>query len=187
MDHYVDIQLRPDPEFPSSVLMGALVGKLHRALVAFEANDIGISFPGYAKRPRTLGDKLRVHGAASALNGLMARDWLSGMGDYLSVTETEAVPNDVRHRVVRRRQLKTNAERLRRRRAKRHRETLEQARERIPDHVERKTDLPFVTLRSLSTGQRFSLFIEQGEILSHPQCGTFNRYGLSQGATVPWF
>ena len=33
MDHYVDIDVRPDPEFPVHQLMSALYAKLHRALV----------------------------------------------------------------------------------------------------------------------------------------------------------
>ena len=72
-------------------------------------------------------------------------------------------------------------------RARRHNETLEQAREHIPDSVERKVDLPFATIRSQSTGESFSLFIEHGIIEETPRAGAFSSYALSQGATVPWF
>ena len=188
MNQYIDIELIPDPEFPPPVLMGALFGKLHRVLVALEASSIGVSFPGYAERPRTLGARLRLHGSRSVLEDLMSRDWLSGMHDHVSVSAIGTVPTEgVQHRVVRRRQLKTNAERLRRRRARRHGETLEQARAHIPDAVERKTNLPYVTLRSASTGERFSLFVEHGEPQDQPRAGSFSRYGLSRGATIPWF
>ena len=34
MDHYLDIRLLPDPEFPAPLLMNALFTKLHRALVS---------------------------------------------------------------------------------------------------------------------------------------------------------
>lgn len=187
MDYYIDIRLRPDPEFPPPLLMGALFGKFHRALVALEADDIGVSFPGYSQRPRTMGEMLRLHGSAAALDKLMSQDWLTGMRDHIDMTTLEEVPGSAQHQLVRRRQFKTNAERLRRRRAQRHSETLEEARVHIPDSVERKVTLPFITLRSLSTGERFCLFIEQGETRPEPVPGTFNRYGLSQGATVPWF
>lgn len=30
MDHYLDIRLRPDPEFPPAQLMSVLFGKLHQ-------------------------------------------------------------------------------------------------------------------------------------------------------------
>lgn len=187
MDHYIDIKLRPDPEFPVMMLMGALYGKLHRMLVDLEANNIGVSFPNHKVRPRTLGDKLRLHGSADALARLMEQPWLTGMRDHVSVLETEQVPRDVQYRVVCRRQFKTNAERVRRRWARRHGESLEKAREEIPDNIEAKVELPFAMLRSRSTGQTFSLFIEHGQLQDEPSFGDFNQYGLSSTATVPWF
>lgn len=52
---------------------------------------------------------------------------------------------------------------------------------------EARTDLPWLNLRSLSTGQSFRLFIRHGELLSAPVVGMFSTYGLSATATVPWF
>lgn len=187
MEQYIDIRLRPDPEFPAPMLMGALYGKLHRALVRIGSEDIGVSFPAHSHKPRTLGDFLRLHGSAAALDHLMEQQWLTGMHDHIDLAQRAPVPGDVQHRVVRRRQFKTNAERLRRRRARRHNETLEQAREKIPDSVEKKVALPFAMLRSHSTGETFCLFIEHGELQPEPYEAAFNRYGLSQKATVPWF
>ncbi|MFN3712430.1 MAG: type I-F CRISPR-associated endoribonuclease Cas6/Csy4 [Alcanivoracaceae bacterium] len=187
MDHYIDIRLRPDPEFPAAMLMGALYGKLHRALVDLQADDIGVSFPGHKLRPRMLGDQLRLHGSAGALASLMAQPWLVGMHDHIVVSSASRAPTEAKHCLVRRRQFKTNVERLRRRRMRRHGETPELVRQRIPDSVEKKVDLPFVTLRSRSTGQSFSLFIEHGEPQRGPVDGPFNQYGLSSQATVPWF
>lgn len=187
MDHYIDIRLRPDPEFPEPTLMGALYGKLHRTLVKLESDDIGVSFPEHALQPRTPGPVLRIHGTEQALARLMDEPWLTGMRDLVQMGDLARVPENARYRVVRRRQFKTNAERLRRRRARRHNESLEQARNTIPDDVEREVKLPFVKLRSQSTGQTFSLFIEHGEIRQEPVQSTFNQYGLSREATVPWF
>ncbi|WP_256379702.1 type I-F CRISPR-associated endoribonuclease Cas6/Csy4, partial [Arhodomonas sp. KWT] len=42
LDHYLDIRVLPDPEFQQSMLLGALVSKLHRGLVDIDADDIGI-------------------------------------------------------------------------------------------------------------------------------------------------
>jgi CRISPR-associated endonuclease Csy4 len=187
MDHYIDIRVRPDPEFSPSMLMDALFGKLHRALVSLSTDDIGISLPEHTTKKRSPGGVLRLHGSASSLERLMAAAWLQGMRDHVDVAEACQVPTDARHRVVRRRQFKTNAERLRRRRAKRHGETLEQARERIPDNIERRVTLPYLTLRSQSTRQSFCLFIEHGPLKAQPTPGVFNSYGLSDTATVPWF
>jgi CRISPR-associated endonuclease Csy4 len=187
MDHYIDIKLLPDPEFSAPLLMGALYSKLHRALALQKFNTIGISFPHYKLKPKSLGAVLRIHGSLDALTQLQATAWLKGMRDHTSLTAIQPVPADTRHQLVKRRQYKTNAERLRRRRMKRKGETHDQALQAIPDSVERKPELPFLTLRSASTEQTFCLFVDQGEPLDQSKAGEFSCYGLSQTATVPYF
>ena len=49
--HYIDITLLPDPEFSHAHLLGALLAKLHRALVQHGAGDIGTSFPQHVNAP----------------------------------------------------------------------------------------------------------------------------------------
>lgn len=186
MDHYLDITLLPDPEFSAPILMGALYSKFHRALVTLGADNIGISFPQYQLKPKTLGIVLRVHGSKEALAQLQTTEWLKGMRDYTKVTAIQPVPSYAIHQLVSRRQYKTNAERLRRRRMKRKGESYEQALLAIPDSVERKPDMPFLTLRSSSTGQTFCFFIEQA-VQEKSVIGPFTCYGLSQEATVPMF
>lgn len=185
--HYIDITLLSDPEFSHAHLLGALVAKLHRALVQLQADDIGVSYPQHRMHPRTLGSVLRLHGAEPALQRLMALQWLTGMRDHIQVTDVAPVPPTDTHRVVLRRQFKTNAERLRRRRMRRKGETAEQAFAAIPDSVERRPDLPYVQMRSSSTGQSFCLFVEHGDLQPHSVQGSFNAYGLSGETTIPWF
>lgn len=185
--HSIDIRLLPDPEFGQPLLLGALYAKLHRALVSLDANDIGVSFPGYRLHPRGLGEVLRLHGKETALQRLMATDWMRGMRDHAATGEMLSVPESAEHRQLLRRQFKTSAERMRRRRMRRKGETLEQASLAIPEEVERRPPLPFVQLRSQSTGQTFCMFLELGEPLAEPKGGTFSSYGLSTVATIPWF
>jgi len=188
--HYIDITLLPDPEFTHAHLMGALVSKLHRALVQLQSSDIGVSYPQHVNTPmskRTLGAVLRLHGTPQALQGLMAQDWLKGMRDHTQVTAVTAIPAGAQHRLVLRRQFKTSAERLRRRRMQRKGETAEQAAAAIPDSMERRPNLPFAQLRSSSTGELFCLFVEHGPLQPVATAGGFNTYGLGQEATVPWF
>ena len=128
-----------------------------------------------------------LHGTQQALQGLMAQDWLKGMRDHTQATELLPAPANAPHRSVQRRQFKTNADRLRRRRMQRKGETAEQAAAAIPDSVERRPGLPFVQLRSSSTGQAFCLCVEHGPLVGQAVAGDFNAYGLGQGATVPWF
>ena len=187
MDHYVDIELLSDPEFAQSQLMAALYAKLHRALVAQNSRRIGVSFPGFGLDGPHLGTRLRLHGDADALSTLLASDWLAGMRDHVTLTQPTRVPETAKHCAVRRVQVKSSPERLRRRLMRRHGIDAQEACLRIPNEVACLTHLPFVPLRSTSTGQSFRLFIEHGPVQSNLVAGDFNTYGLSQGATIPWF
>jgi len=187
MDHHIDINIRPDPEFPAHQLMSALYAKLHRVLVAQNSTGIGVSFPGFGLRAPHLGTRLRLHGNLAALSALMAHNWLAGMRDHVTLTPPTRVPETAKHCGVRRVQVKSSPERLRRRLMRRHDMDLQEAQQRIPDRVARLSKLPYVQLRSTSTGQSFRLFIDHEPAQSHAIEGDFNAFGLSQVATIPWF
>lgn len=201
MDHYVDIRLQPDAEFAPAMLMAALFTKLHKALAEGAHLDIGVSFPQIdvdgaapASASRTgahpryaLGQVLRLHGTGWALQKLLATGWLTGMRDHVVCGAVLAVPTNAQHRVVSRVQAKSSPERLRRRQMLRHGLTAEQAQERIPDTAVEMLNLPFLTLRSQSTGQTFRLFIRVGAVQTTAVPGEFGAYGLSPQTTVPWF
>lgn len=185
--HYVDIKLVPDPEFSQAFLLGALYTKLHRALVRMGAMGIGVSFPHYSTQPRTLGSAMRLFGRENDLEMLLSTDWLRGMRDHTMLSPLAVTPSMVQHRRLIRRQFKTNADRLRRRRMLRKGETYNQSVIAIPDGVEVRPELPYVQVRSGSTGQTFCLFLLLGEPEHQQVEGVFNSYGLSQTATIPWF
>lgn len=187
MGYYLDIHLLPDPEFSPPVLLNALHAKLHRALVAQQRSDIGVSFPGFdASRP-TLGLTLRLHGSSAAvLDSLMAARWLTGMHDHIELGKISPVPASAKAITVLRIQAKSNPayerERLMRRKGLSEQEALA----RIPDSAAERLDLPFLTVRSQSTGQQFRLFIRQ-QAVETAISGQFNCYGLSDTATVADF
>lgn len=185
MDHYLDIRLRTDPDFASVDLLSALISKLHRALVRSTDGNVGISFP--SAKARHLGEHLRLHGSLATLQTLIQDDWLKGMHDHVQLGVPSPVPANASHRVVKRVQAKSSPERLRRRQMRRHGLTIDQAMERVPDTAAEALALPYVLLRSSSTGQRFPLFIEHGPLLDTPVPGRFGHYGLSDTATIPWF
>jgi len=188
MDQYIDIHLRPDPEFPAHQLMAALYAKLHRGLTQLQLTSVGVSFPGYQEKPPTLGQTLRLIGPEHDLARLMAQAWLQGMRDLVEVKDLAPVPKDAVHRSLRRVQAKSSPERLRRRQMRRHALSEDQARTRVPDTAAEVLRLPFVTLRSASNGQTFPLFLQLGPpVPIIPPKGDFNAYGLSSTATVPWF
>jgi CRISPR-associated endonuclease Csy4 len=84
-------------------------------------------------------------------------------------------------------QVKSSPERLRRRLAKRKGLTDEEAKRAIPLGAAERLNLPYVTIKSRSTGQDFRLFVDQMPPMDHAIFGSFNHYGLSATATVPWF
>ena len=185
--HYIDLNVVPDPESGPPALLGALYGRLHLTLVQQQLDNIGVSFPGYSVMPRSLGTTLRLHGSEASLQQLLDADWLKGMRDHVRMTDIAPAPADAPHRTVQRKQFKTNADRLRRRRMKRKGETAAQAQAAIPATVERTPTLPYVHVRSRSTGQPFCLFIALGPPGRTAVSGSFSRYGLGGPTTVPWF
>lgn len=185
--HYIDISVKPNPESNASQLLGALYYRLHITLVQHRLDNVGVSFPGYSLNPRTLGATLRLHGSDHALRQLVQADWLKGVRDHVHMTDVVGVPASASHRTVQRKQFKTSAERLRRRRMRRKGETEEQAIKAIPSSMEHRPNLPYVYLRSQSTGQPFCLFITLGPLAPDATPGSFNSYGLGGIATIPWF
>lgn len=187
MDHFIDIRLRPEPEFPAYQLMGALFGKFHLVLARLGIQDIGVSFPDVNMQQPSLGDRLRLHGNAFALSRLTDEQWLAGVRDHVVLGPVTPVPERVAYRHVVRVQAKSSPDRLRRRQMLRHGIELSEAERRYPDDTAKRLDLPFASLVSQSTGQPFHLFVSHGSLLDQPTFGAFNSYGLSQEATVPWF
>ncbi|MCS3405985.1 type I-F CRISPR-associated endoribonuclease Cas6/Csy4 [Serratia sp. AKBS12] len=184
MDYYLEIRVLPDPEFSTVALLEALYAKLHRALGNAGQGRIGVSFPAAGK---TLGDRLRLHGSLAALTEFEQQPWRKGLRDYTEHSGIRPIPEQVKFRTVRRVQVKSNAERLRRRSVAKGWLTQEQARERIPAAREQRCSLPFIRLKSLSSEQVFLLFIEQGTLRDTPTVGQYSAYGLSATATIPWF
>jgi CRISPR-associated endonuclease Csy4 len=187
MDRYIDIRLLPDPEFPASVLMNALFGKLHRGLVTHGGRNIGVSFPDVGKNGRSLGERLRLHGNRAELEKLMVSNWLVGMRDHAAVSEITEVPTRAKQRVVRRVQAKSSPERQRRRLIARKGINTEKAIQAIPDSAAERLNLPYLVLTSQSTGQQFRLFVEHLAVQEQAVSGKFGTYGLSAAATIPWF
>jgi CRISPR-associated endonuclease Csy4 len=183
MNHYINITVLPDPEFPETVLLNALFAKLHRTLVSVGQGEIGISFPQVKKN---LGNQLRLHGTAAALERFMEEPWLKGLRDYTQVSTVLLVPAITKYRVVKRVQAKSNIDRLLRRATKRGLSE-DDAKTRRATFQEQHLKQPFLQLKSQSTEQNFRLFIEHSELINAPVNGFFSTYGLSSSATIPWF
>lgn len=184
MDYYQDIRVIADAETSGPVLLAQLFMRLHQKMSRVAEGRIGISFPEVKK---TLGNQLRVHGSLTDLTALQQSDWQQGLLDYIVRDEIAAVPAGVSWRVVKRVQVKSSAERLRRRSINKGWLSEAEAQQRISLVNEQRSDLPYLLIKSGSNGNAYPLFIEHGRILHSPVAGCFNAYGLSATATIPWF
>jgi CRISPR-associated endonuclease Csy4 len=191
MDHYIDINILPDPEFPASTLMNALFNKLHKALFDLHSKQIGVSFPDYGK---TLGLTLRLHGSESNLMKLDAMDWVGRMKDYCKKSAIQTVPSIVQYRTVNRQQDSKSNAKLKRilarqengKRTDRPEFTQEDVIAYQKEMLNQQQKGPYLDLQS-SKGQRYRRYIVFGQLMEQPVAGEFNQFGLSGTATIPWF
>ncbi len=183
MNHFIDIKLLPDPEFPATILMNAIYTKLHKALADLNATTIGVSFPEYKLK---LGNLLRIHGNESDLNNLQKQDWLGGMKGYCKTDKMASVPDSVKHRTISRKQPTMSESKLRRL-IKRGSVSEAEAKQYRAKMFSKGLDDPYIELQSASNGHRHRRYIEFGELLDDPVDGEFDSFGLSKTATVPWF
>lgn len=183
MNHYLDIKLFPDAEIASSVLMNAVYIKLHKVLCDLGSTAIGVSFPKYGV---TLCDLLRLHGNEARLSALRQPNWLGGMSGYCTLSEIKEVPADTKHRTISRKQTTMSQSKLNRL-LKRGSITEEDVKNYKAKMFTKGLDNPYVELVSGSNGQRHRRYIEFGPLLDKPVPGSFDQFGLSKTATVPWF
>lgn len=192
MKNYIEITLRPDAEVGLGFLWQKVYQQIHLALVEVkDENDevsIGVSFPRYCTDAFPLGDTIRLFAkTADELTILRLDEWLSHLLDYADVSDIKDVPSGIEtHASFSRKQIKSNIERLVRRQAKRKEISFEEALKNYADMQEQTTQLPYVTINSLSSGQRLKLFIQKESKPEYVE-GRFSTYGLSKEATVPWF
>jgi CRISPR-associated endonuclease Csy4 len=184
VDYFVNIDLLNLQEFKQTTIMSLLVGRLHSALSEWKTSSIGISFPS---AQINLGTRLRIHGSKQDLENLFSKDWLRPINDFIVISQLLPVPVNCRYKVVKRVQSKSNPERIYRRSVKNGKINPSQVKEILSNGKAKLLNLPYVELKSYSTGQNFKLFIEQGDSMEQPQKGDFSLYGLSNTATVPWF
>ncbi len=185
MTHFCDIRVIKNPEMSFSHVMNSVFSLLHLVLAQKGYQDVGISFPLF--NDKGLGNCLRLHGLETRLQELLSSPFWNGIRDYINLSRLERTPENTKYRQVFRVQSKSNAERLRRRLIARKGVTQEEAKEKIPDSIEKNLNLPYLSLFSKSSGQNFRLFLKHGPLLEKSKHGLFNSYGLSIGGSIPWF
>ncbi len=204
MKFYQEITLIDQAEISPYVIWSKLYTQLHIALAEIKDDSdkvgIGVSFPQYIfeekvesqKTKINLGKKLRLFSQSEAdLKKLDIRYWLDRLEDYVHITSIREVPSDIKgYAIYKRKQVKTNAQRLARHRVKRGDIGFDEALARY-SNVVTTTNLPYVEMKSLSTSdkqseKRFKLFIEK-QSAEKSETQVFSTYGLSSVSSVPEF
>lgn len=151
-------------------------------------SSIGLTFPEYDIEKCQLGAKLRVFAMEKRmLEKFNAQKWLNNLSDYTHITGIRDVPGNITSYVrFKRKQSKSNTERLARRKVKREGIDLEKAMQLLKNHKETLISAPFIKISSISSENVFKIFIckEPSEKLIN---NAFSCYGLSSESTLPDF
>lgn len=204
MKFYQEITLIDQAEISPYFIWSKLYSQLHLAFAeqkdADDKVNIGVSFPQYIfeekaenqKAKINLGRKLRLFTQSGEdFKKLDIQKWLERLEDYVHISSIREVPSDIKsYAIYKRKQVKTNAQRLARHRVKRGDIGFDEALARY-SNVVTTTDLPYIEMQSLSTSdeqskKRFKLFIEKLPA-EQSEIQVFSTYGLSPVASVPEF
>ena len=192
--YYEDLILLPNQEISVSFLMGKVISALHLICIESEhatgAVNIGLAFPRYSKEKRSLGDVVRLYAHnPDTLRNSSSDSRILRLDDYMRKGEIAPVPADIHGYVQYRRvQFKENMARLIRRHAKRHDMDINQAKDLYTDYKVPTNNLPYVVLNSLSSQQRFRLYIDEVKLEGgNDSTPVFSSYGLTKSGVLPYF
>jgi CRISPR-associated endonuclease Csy4 len=194
MKYYIEITLIENLDINLFSLWSKVFQQIHLGLVEIQNEQkrvpIGISFPDYVAREKfnILGSKLRLFAPdETTLARFDAVKWLERLSDYVHCTGIRPVPEKLSgYAVYQRVQPQASKEVLARRFAKRHPVAFEEALARYALMEQSLPTLPYIRLKSLSSGNDFCLWIKKQQA-DEPAGSSFNTYGLSSSSTVPEF
>ena len=195
MEYYIEITLINSLEIKTYDLWSKIYTQLHLALVEIKNQkvNIGVSFPEYRFNSENgfgnLGAKLRLFAKTEEeLKQLNICKWLVRLADYLHISSTHFVPKEkiTAYVTFRRKQIKTNTERLARRYLKRHANISFDEAVKLYQNSITLINLPYIQMKSLTNNQEYKLFIEK-YIAENTNEYEYNTYGLSSKSTVPEF
>lgn len=202
MKFFLDITLLPSGEANLGFLWHKVFQQAHIALVdkkiGANISEVAISIPGYNSekskdRRFPLGNKLRLLAEdETKLKAININKWLERLTDYCHIKSIKQVPESVKKYAKFSRKNVVAPFKKAQRRA----EHLEKP---LSDTIDfmlkekqlQECELPFVYMESQTKTEsgkknRFRIFIER-EFFDSPVKGTFDCYGLSKTATIPWF
>lgn len=189
MEYYKELTILPSTEFPQHFILEKIFMELHKAFVKVKSLDnliFALSFPAYQKG--SLGDKIRIFAeneeAFDILGKYLLLDRFSDCVNIVApIRKVGRVSGYARYVRV---QFDHSIHQKARRYSIRHEGVSYDEALQLMKRKKDTTKLPFVKLRSASSGQQFSLFIEKIDMDSYVE-GSFNSYGLSLSGCVPEF
>jgi CRISPR-associated endonuclease Csy4 len=191
MKNYIEIELNPAFEMPFHVLLSRVVQQLHLGFV--NTPNIGISFPQYSIKRHSLGNIIRLFGTVETLTALNVSTVLNTFLENVTITDILDVPTVKKYATFSRHrynygQTFAGLERAARRKSKRSGMSYEEALDYLASfNIPEEQELPFVSVKSVSTGGIFRLYIKCTECSAENVVEEFNSFGLSKVNTVPVF
>ena len=202
MKYYQDITLIPDAEANIGFLWYKVFQQVHIGLADIKQADgtsaIAVSFPDYSsggdKQPRfPLGSKLRLFAdTEERLGQFNNQNRLSRLMDYCHIKSVRSIPSTSKHVRFKRKMVKSEFRKAAGLARHLNKPIIEILKYRNEQGIQtQECKLPYIHMESqeqTETGEKnkFRLFIQR-EIFDSPIEGTFDCYGLSKTATVPWF
>ncbi len=196
--HYVDLKAIPQEDRTPPQIMSDMMQVLHRHLPIYNNSDseedhIAVSFPAYRRRG-TLGSIIRLHGGKEHL--FAVHDSLTSLSGYALVGSVLETPVHIKGYATFSRKQYKGAAAARRMKARYARRKDKAWTHELANAIVKKYSshdfLPFVQIKSASTGQIMRLYIHRQHATENV-CGFFTGYGLSKPvkntplATVPLF
>lgn len=191
MKNYIEIELKPAFNMPYHVLLSRVVQQLHLGFV--NNPNIAISFPQYNSKKHSLGNVIRLFGTVETLQNLNVMTVLNNLLETVIITDILDVPTVKKYATFSRHRYNyghtfAGLERAARRKSKRSGMPYQEALEYLTSfNIAEEQELPFVSIKSISTGGIFRLYIKCTECSAEKVVEDFNSYGLSNVNTVPVF
>lgn len=191
MYFYQEIILHKSPDLSLNVILEKVFMQLHIAFVKakkFDGSCYALSFPLYSET--SLGEKIRILSVSEeSFETLKKFLNLTRFADYLYVDKDvkKIIEKEVKgYAQYKRFQIDSSIHQKARRFSSRHEDVSYEQALKIMRRNKSDITLPYVMVKSSSTGQKFSLFIQKNR-LDHFVLGSFNSYGLSVSGCVPEF
>lgn len=203
MNYYIELTLIENGNTTLYKTWSKIFTQIHLAFVEQKDSNnqivYGVSFPEYRFNDQAkigfLGSKIRIFAPTKeALEALNLNLWLVRLLDYVHIQSIKEVPTNVNQYAIYKRKQMKGVNRVQKDRArfaqsyaKANNISLDEAMELYQNMSVRETHLPFIQMLSLTSDQRFKLFIEKQMISGNSSEKLFTTYGLSAGASVPEF